>query len=131
MLYEALVGRRPLEGDAEQVMTLKQTEQPPPPIQLAPGVPPELSQLCMLLLQPSPAARPSGVAILESLGAAPSEVTRTIGRSYPPAMFVGRAAEAEVLRRGLSDARRGGVALLVRGRSGIGKTTLIRRFLRG
>src|ERR1051325_7525234 len=131
MLYEALVGRRPFEGDSEPVMTRKQTEQPPPPTQLAPGLPAALSQLCMLLLQPSPAARPTGVAILEALGAAPSEVTRTIGRRYPPAMFVGRTAEGEVLRRALSDARRGGVALLVRGRSGIGKTTLIRRFLRG
>ncbi|HMG53510.1 MAG TPA: protein kinase [Kofleriaceae bacterium] len=131
MLYEALLGRRPFEGESEQVMTRKQTEQPPTPRQLDTSVPPALSQLCMLLLQPSPAARPSGVEILEALGAAPSEVTRTIGRSYPPAMFVGRTAEVEELRRALGDARRGGVAILVRGRSGIGKTTLIRRFLRG
>lgn len=131
MLYESLLGRRPFEGDSEQVMTRKQTEQPPSPRQLDSGVPVELSRLCMLLLQPAPSARPSGMAILETLGAAPSEITRTIGRSYPPAMFVGRGAETEVLRRALGDARRGGVALLVRGRSGIGKTTLIRRFLRG
>src|SRR4051812_29423943 len=131
MLYEALVGRRPFEGESEQVMTRKQTEQPPSPHALDPGVPAELSQLCMMLLQPDPAARPSGLMVLEALGAAPSEVTRGIGRSYPPAMFVGRAAEIDVLRRALGDARRGAVALLVRGRSGIGKTTLIRRFLRG
>ncbi|HEX8113411.1 MAG TPA: serine/threonine-protein kinase, partial [Kofleriaceae bacterium] len=130
MLYEALVGRRPFEGESEQVMTRKQTEQPPSPRQLDPGVPAELSQLCMMLLQPDPAARPSGLMVLEALGAAPSETTRTIGRSYPPAMFVGRTAEMEVLRRALGDARRGGVAMLVRGRSGIGKTTLVRRFLR-
>src|SRR6185369_5088893 len=57
--------------------------------------------------------------------------TRSTGRSYPPAAFVGRAAELDVLRRALADARRGGVAMLVKGRSGIGKSTLIRRFLRG
>jgi tRNA A-37 threonylcarbamoyl transferase component Bud32/tetratricopeptide (TPR) repeat protein len=130
MLYEALVGRRPFEGEVEQVMIRKQTEQPPSPRQLDPGVPAELSQLCMMLLQPQPAARPSGLMVLEALGAAPSEITRTIGRSYPPAMFVGRTTEIEELRRALGDARRGGVAMLVRGRSGIGKTTLIRRFLR-
>jgi eukaryotic-like serine/threonine-protein kinase len=130
MLYEALVGRRPFEGEPEQVMTRKQTEQPPSPRQLDPGAPAELSQLCMMLLQPDPAARPSGLMVLEALGAAPSAVTRTIGRSYPPAMFVGRTTEIEVLRRAFGDARRGGVAMLVRGRSGIGKTTLIRRFLR-
>ncbi|HEU4732025.1 MAG TPA: protein kinase, partial [Kofleriaceae bacterium] len=131
MLYEALVGRRPFEGESEQVMTRKQTEQPPSPRQLDARVPVELSRLCMLLLQPAPAARPSGLAVLEALGAAPSEITKTIGRSYPPAAFVGRAVENEVLRRALGDARRRGVAMLVRGRSGIGKTTLIRRFLRG
>jgi tetratricopeptide (TPR) repeat protein/tRNA A-37 threonylcarbamoyl transferase component Bud32 len=131
MLYEALVGRRPFEGDSEQVMIRKQTEQPPSPRQLDSSVPAELSRLCMLLLQPSSAARPTGLAILETLGAVPSEVTRSIGRSYPPASFIGRTVEADVLRRALGDARRGGVAMLVRGRSGIGKTTLIRRFLRG
>ena len=93
MLYEALVGRRPFEGEPEQVMTRKQTEQPPAPRQLDPSAPAELSQLCMMLLQPDPAARPSGLMVLEALGAAPSEITRTIGRSYPPAMFVGRTAE--------------------------------------
>ncbi|HEX7837896.1 MAG TPA: protein kinase, partial [Kofleriaceae bacterium] len=131
MLYEALVGRRPFEGDSEQVMTRKQTEQPPSPRQLDSNVPAELSRLCMMLLQPQPAARPTGVAVLEALGAVPSEMTRTIGRSYPPTSFIGRAIETDVLRRALGDARRGGVAILVRGRSGIGKTTLIRRFLRG
>lgn len=131
MLYEALIGRRPFEGESEEVMTRKQTEQPPAPRQLDSSIPPGLSQLCMQLLQPSPAARPSGMAVLEALGAAPSEITRTIGRSYPPAMFVGRSAEMDELRRALGDARRGGVAVLVHGRSGIGKTTLIRRFLRG
>jgi len=130
MLYEALVGRRPFEGDSEEVMTRKQTEQPPSPRQLDSSVTQEMSRLCMQLLQPSPNARPTGIAILEALGAAPSEATRQTGRSYPPATFVGRTAELDVLRRALSDARRGGVAMLVKGRSGIGKSTLIRRFLR-
>jgi eukaryotic-like serine/threonine-protein kinase len=131
MLYEALVGRRPFEGDSEQVMTRKQTEHPPSPRQLDSRVPAELSRLCMKLLHPSPGVRPGGIVILEALGAVPSEVTRTIGRSYPPAAFVGRAAELEILRRAHADTRRGGVAILVSGKSGIGKTTVIRKFLRG
>ncbi|HEU4734061.1 MAG TPA: AAA family ATPase, partial [Kofleriaceae bacterium] len=115
---------------SEQVMTRKQTEQPPTPRQLVSSVPAELSRLCMQLLQSAPAARPSGLAILEALGATPSETTRTIGRSYPPATFVGRTAELEVLRKVLAETRRGGGAVLIKGRSGIGKSTLIRRFLR-
>lgn len=131
MLYEALVGRRPFEGESEEVMTRKQSEQPPSPRQLDSAIPQEMSRLCMQLLQPAPHARPTGMQVLDALGAAPSEATRSTGRSYPPATFVGRAAELDVLRRALGDARRGGVAMLVRGRSGIGKSTLIRRFLRG
>ena len=50
MLYEALTGRRPFEGDAEQVMTRKQTESPLDPRQLAPTAPPISSRLCMQLL---------------------------------------------------------------------------------
>src|SRR5215467_8331199 len=67
MLYEALVGRRPFEGESEQVMTRKQTEQPVAPRQLDPSAPSDLSQLCMMLLQPRPAARPSGLMVLEAL----------------------------------------------------------------
>src|SRR5258708_22846262 len=76
----------------------------------------------MLLPQPSPAARPTGLAILESLGAVPSEITRTIGRSYPPASFIGRAVEIEVLRRAPRHPPPGRRALPVRGRRGAGHT---------
>jgi tetratricopeptide (TPR) repeat protein len=132
MVYEALTGRRPFEGDSEQVMTRKQSETPPHPTRLASRVPPELAKLCMALLQPRPPARPGGGDILELLGATPSVTTRAIARnSAPPTLFVGRDAELDQLRRALADARRGGVGVLASGRSGIGKTTLVRRFLRG
>ncbi|HZJ71572.1 MAG TPA: serine/threonine-protein kinase, partial [Planctomycetota bacterium] len=72
MLYEALVGRRPFEGEPEQVMTRKQTEQPPSPRQLDPGAPAELSQLCMMLLQPRPQQRE----------AQPGEVVGRAGRRH-------------------------------------------------
>src|SRR4051812_4263926 len=52
MLYEALTGRRPFEGESEQVMTRKQTEVPLDPRQLAIGTPVDLARLCMLLLNP-------------------------------------------------------------------------------
>ena len=125
MLHEALTGRRPFEGESEQVMTRKQTEVPPPPQAV-----PDLARLCIAMLQPAPAARPRGLAILDRLGAAPSKTTRSFARSLPPPMFVGREPETLALRGALEDSRRRGVALLVKGRSGIGKSTLIKRFLR-
>src|SRR5262249_4950374 len=130
MVYEALTGRRPFEGESEEVMTRKQTEQPEAPAQLVPEVPVDLSHLCARLLQPAPAARPSGLGILEQLGATPSPVTRDIARSSAPATFVGRARESDELARALGDARRRGVAVVLRGKSGIGKSTLVRKFLR-
>jgi tetratricopeptide (TPR) repeat protein/tRNA A-37 threonylcarbamoyl transferase component Bud32 len=131
MLYEALTGRRPFEGESEQVMTRKQTELPLDPKQVAPSVPPDLSRLCMLLLQPNPATRPNGFAILGMLGAAPSARTRDMARTAQPATFVGRVRELDDLRRALVDSRRRGVAAFIKGKSGIGKSTLVRNFLRG
>ncbi|HTR49447.1 MAG TPA: serine/threonine-protein kinase [Kofleriaceae bacterium] len=130
MLYEALVGRRPFEGESELVMTRKQTELPPSPLVLAPKTPRDLAALCMQLLQPSPAARPGGRTVLGQLGATPSPRTRDIATVSASPPFVGRARELEDLQRALSDARRRGAAVIVRGPSGIGKTALVRKFLR-
>jgi tetratricopeptide (TPR) repeat protein/tRNA A-37 threonylcarbamoyl transferase component Bud32 len=131
MLYEALTGRRPFEGESEQVMTRKQTELPVDPRQLAPQSPPDLARLCMLLLQPQPVGRPNGFAILGLLGATPSPRTRDMARTAAPATFVGRAKELDELRRGLADSRRRGVTVMVKGKSGIGKSSLVRQFVRG
>jgi len=131
MLYEALTGRRPFEGTSEEVMTRKQTEQPPHPTQLVARLPADLSRLAMQLLASAPSARPTGLQVLAQLGAAPSAKTRRIASQLPAAAFVGRDAELEELARALADARRRGVSVFVRGRSGIGKSTLVRRFLRG
>jgi len=132
MLYEALVGRRPFEGDSLQVMTRKQSELPPSPSELAPGTPGDLAKLAIQLLATSPKARPSGLAIMGQLGAAPSPRTRAMSlTSTQPATFVGRTRELADLGRALADTRTRGVTVLVRGKSGIGKSTLVRRFLRG
>ena len=130
MLYEALTGRRPFEGDAEQIMTRKQREAPAHPSTFAPRVAADLARLCMALLVPVASARPSGVQILMQLGAAPSSTTRRLAKSIPPVAFVGRRAEIDELKRALFDTRRRGVTVVIKGRSGIGKSTLVRRFVR-
>jgi eukaryotic-like serine/threonine-protein kinase len=127
MLYEALTGRRPFEGGSEQVMTRKQSEQPPPPAP-ADGAPADLAKLTMAMLQPRAAARPIAKAIFDELGSAPSANTRAIERGVLGG-FVGREKELERLDRALAEARRTGTAVLVCGKSGIGKSTLVRTFL--
>lgn len=129
MLYEALTGRRPFEGEPEDVMTRKQTDLPAEPASLTPRVPADLGALCMQLLAPAAAARPDGIAILDQLGATPSQRTRDIQHSSQLNTFVGREEELAVLQRAFLDSRTHGVTVLVCGKSGIGKSMLIRALL--
>jgi eukaryotic-like serine/threonine-protein kinase len=131
MLYEALTGRRPFEGASEQVMRRKQTERPTPPELLMSGVSQDLALMARSLLEPVPALRPDGLALLAQLGSAPSAATREIGRHRSRATFVGRAREHDLLRGAYGDSRRRGVTVFLHGPSGIGKTTLIEHFVKG
>ncbi len=127
MLYEVLTGRRPFEGESEQVMTRKQRELPPQPAPVAASAK-DLATLAMALLQPRPAARPTGEEVFAALGTTPSAIALSNTRAATQVM-VGRERELEALERALADARRGGTAVLVRGKSGIGKSMLVRTFL--
>ena len=137
MLYEALTGQLPFDGAPEEVLYAKQQGRPRPPGEVVEGVPPELAALCLDLLTPAPQDRPEGPEILDRLRASRGGGdARTTSRSLRPSTttgsraFVGREAELSVLRQGLRRAARGQPALtLVSGASGIGKTTLIQRFL--
>ncbi len=131
MIYEALTGRRPFEGRADEVMRRKQSDHPPRPQQLAPETPAYLDELCMALLSADPTARPDGPAVLDALGREPSMATATVERTSGVLAFVGRDAQLGVLQRALLDSRRAGVAVLVRGASGMGKSALVTHFLAG
>src|SRR5262249_20372812 len=74
---------------------------------------------------------PSGVAIFDQFGVSPSPKTRDMVRNTIPMSFVGRASEIDELSRALASSRERGSTVIVRGKSGIGKTALIRKFLRG
>ena len=125
MLYEALTGRRPFEGRAEQVLSRKQKEDPPPPE----GAPDDLAALCMQLLARDPLRRPDGRAVLRALGAEPSAETIRIAQQAARGPFVGRGDELAALRRAFVGSRQRCVATLVLGRSGMGKSALVRAFL--
>jgi tetratricopeptide (TPR) repeat protein len=129
MMFEALTGRRPFEGSAEQMMRRKQTEAPPSPSTVDPRVPANLDDLCTRLLAPLPSDRPDGRAILAALGRTPSRTTLELERSLTAMPFVGRQDELAELRRAHADSRRHGVAVFLRGDSGMGKSQLARHFL--
>jgi eukaryotic-like serine/threonine-protein kinase len=134
MLYEALTGTIPFDGPYMEVLKLKQQRDPLEPSRLVSGVPPDLEALCMGLLSRDAKARPRGEAILRALKSrkvvsmppAPEVEVQSVGN----APFVGRAAELVQLTQalGASDGGKAVVALLS-GPSGIGKTTLVERFI--
>ncbi|MGH7439818.1 MAG: protein kinase domain-containing protein, partial [Polyangiaceae bacterium] len=128
MLYEALVGRTPFEGSSFDVLARKAVLSPVAPGACVEGIPPDLDDLCMALLQIDPEARPSSSEVLRALGASSRE------RSAPPrpvaTTLVGRQAEVRALHEAYAEARAGqSITVRVTGETGVGKSALVRCFL--
>ncbi len=127
MLYEALTGELPVDGDARAVMDAKQGLEAPDPRVRAPGVSDDLAELCRALLDPDSQTRATGAAVLRVLGGEGSA-------GGPPELEVapltGREHHLVALEEAFAAAREtGAVTLLVHGSSGMGKSALCRRFL--
>ncbi len=131
ILYEAMTGRLPFTGSPEDVLAAKQAEAPPAPDSLVDGLPEDLVELCVALLDRDPARRPTGRDVIARLrGGAPAtaEVPEA-GRSFP---LIGRSRHRQVLEALFASlGRHTTKAVFVFGRTGTGKTTLIRSFLDG
>ena len=127
MLYEALTGILPFEGDLYSIMVQKRHEALASPRDLDDDVPEDLSDLCMALLARLPEERPTGAEILARLN---GSVTMPAERARRETVFVGRERERRELWRAWSVVANGGVATaVVRGRSGLGKSALVHHFL--
>jgi serine/threonine protein kinase len=132
MLYEALTGRLPFAGAPPDILMDKQQFEPPRPRELVPGVPSDLDALCAELLRHEPSARPSGAAVLRRLGGDPGVAAAVSRSSSSPdgPRLVGRDTQLGALDEALRAARTGRtVVAFVHGDSGMGKTSLLRRFL--
>lgn len=126
MLYEVLTGRLPFTGSRVQMFSQKLEGEPPPVLTLRPGIPNDLARLCDDLLRRDPIRRPAAAEILERLGESSS--LHTV--AAPPDAFVGRARQLAEMRAAWRRVAEGGtVALNLSGRSGFGKSTLLRAFL--
>ena len=141
MLFEALTGRLPFLGGPIAVLMDKQRFEPPPPCELAPGVPEDLNALCVDLLRRQPADRPSARDVLRRLGSSdPVQEPSSNPDIRPPHLsssghgqgpsLVGRRRHRQALDEALA-AMTGGrtVVLYLHGPSGAGKTALLRSFL--
>jgi hypothetical protein len=129
VLFEALTGRLPFVGKPLEVLVAKQRGVPPRPGELVEDVPPDLDCLCADLLATDPAARPSATEVLARLGGVARTAPAPAGVAAPVAPFVGRDGERAALAGALAESRRGGVAMLVAGESGVGKSSLLRHFV--
>ena len=125
MLYQCLTGRLPFP----QAPRLPHTP-PLPPTAWNPRVPADLEKVCLDLLRYHPQERASRAELVrvfrpESFATAEAPVPA------PTAPFVGRSWELAQLRDAVEATRRGGaVVVRVHGSSGIGKSALVRHFLR-
>ncbi len=133
MLYELLTGRLPFSGNSREIIARKQTETPIDPTQLQPDTPQDLADLCVGLLDRDPANRPSASSVLRSFGAA--DVAETVVASGQVADarsvdLVGRERHFKLLRDAFAQVAAGQtLSTFVHGKSGMGKSVLVRSFL--
>jgi hypothetical protein len=130
LLYEALAGRLPFSGTVSEMLEAKAAAEPPALADAAHDMPGDLQAVCRDLLRPDPAQRPSGREILRRL----SEPATVELRSDASALaanvpFVGRERELAALRDAFEAAAHGAVLVPIGGPSGVGKTSLMRRFV--
>jgi hypothetical protein len=126
MLFEALTGRPPLEGLADESGVGAVA---PHASSVADQLPDDLDEVCAALLEHDPAARMTIEAALERLQAAAVPARGGAGMRVS-APFVGRSVELSALHAACADVQLGQpIALLLSGRSGIGKTALVARFV--
>ncbi len=128
MLYEALCGELPFRGNASTILYGKQNRVAPDVAALCPGVPPSLGALCNALLSRAPDARPTGEEIRAALGA-PSAPVALARPHEDDTAFVGRQSLLEALQRSFLASRSGPCIVHLHGRSGSGKSSLMRYFL--
>jgi serine/threonine protein kinase len=131
MLYETLTGRLPFIGPSQEVIVAKQTETPESPATLVEGLPEDLVQLCVDLLDRDSTKRPAGREVIARLT---GQVPESLDQPEPsrPLPLIGRARHLQVLDSVFVSLSRGRTqSIFVFGRTGTGKTTLIRSFLDG
>jgi tetratricopeptide (TPR) repeat protein len=134
LLYEALTGSLPFEGSAMDMLLQKRAGPARRAADVKPGVPADLDALCVALLSADPHERPTGPEVLRRLGmqsyAPPQSGSFALRQSIAPTSLIGRAAALATLRVAFDASRSGRSAMVhVSGRSGMGKSALVRQFL--
>lgn len=135
MLYEVLTGRLPFRGKTMEILSRKQIESPIDPAELRSDNPQHLNDLCVALLDRIPINRPSAPDVLRCFGApdlADDMLSTRRAVSKESIELVGRERHLEMLRKSFARVVGGEtLSTFVHGKSGMGKSVLIRSFLDG
>jgi serine/threonine protein kinase len=132
MLYHALVGSAPCEGlSLPELRRRKSRRLTLAPSELRADVPDDLDRLTCDLLDPNPAARPTGEQVLARIGAPAARIRSTSTAHADPSrtQLVGREAQLAELDRLLALAKDTSVLVMVTGATGVGKTALVSHFV--
>ena len=131
MMFVSLTGELPFRGKGLKVLLAKQERDAPTPGSLVLGLPQDLEALCIDLLQRDPSKRPGAADVLRRVGEGPSGIRpRDAVRRDSGDLFLGRDAHLKALQDAFGATHRGrAVAIKVGGRSGMGKSALVREFL--
>jgi eukaryotic-like serine/threonine-protein kinase len=134
VLYELGTGQHPFRADSEVgVLHAIVSQAPVPPARLNPEIPASLDALIQHMLTKDPRLRPTAAEVEAALTELSVKVP--VGSASPLASLgrrptVGRHQEWAALRTGFEEAATGrGLLLCVTGEPGLGKTTLVERFL--
>lgn len=130
ILFQALTGQLPFEGNPLAVMNRKQAEDPTPVSSLVAGAPPDLIELCERLIARSPHDRPSDLEICAAVGLEDSGGFFALSRAVAgDAPLVGRSTHLAALETAFEQTTSGWAVLArVQGDPGTGKSTLIEHF---
>lgn len=135
MVYEALTGRLPFDGSDTAILLKKQRYEPPHPGKWISGVPDVLVNLCLALLDKDPGLRPQGEQILKTIQSLEANLALSLThqaeqREPGKESFVGREKELALLHQAWELTQQGHpTTVFIKGRSGIGKSSLVRHFL--
>jgi tetratricopeptide (TPR) repeat protein len=126
MLHDIITGGRAFRGPVQQVFRNKLTDARPRAPQLERAMPAPLAKLVDALLSLEPERRPGFADIIAVLEEKPAAVARPTSVSRG---LVGRTRELAQLERLADEAMHAPRALLLRGRSGVGKSALLHEAL--
>jgi serine/threonine protein kinase len=129
ILFESLTGRLPFIGSADEVLCAKRACEAPSPSAIVPGLPDDLSRLCERLLRRDPAKRPTGRELLAILSGQQVDTSEVHFANRSPSL-IGRSRHRQALRAQFASLNVGRTeSVFVFGRTGTGKSTLVRSFL--